>query len=326
MEPVFIVAQYKCGTSWLLGALSAHPAVIGLREIDIVRGAYAVSGASAIPADRDHRLSHFFGMSAWCNRNQFDRDPVESLAAGEHAVPQKINLDRPQGFADLQPDTALDLYRRVRDAGQPQDALDAFVAATAAAATSEMSHLVLKAADQVAVFDLLSAWQPGARKIAITRDGRDAAISAAHYKQLMQDAPWFSGDADYWRLLDNWASRAEMIVDLASRGELEVVRYEDLSADFAGTLGPVLEWLGLDASPEVIEAINARSSFEARTGRKRGSDGTGVIRKGAVGEWLEVLSPEDKRAAWDRVGSQLAALGYVSDAPAAPLPSNLTRL
>jgi hypothetical protein len=320
MEPVFIVAQYKSGTSWLLSALSAHPAVRGLREIDIVRAAYEVEGDVAAPAGLDHRLPHFFGKSAWCNEQALGYDVVAALAAGEHPEPEKAQPGRPQGFADLHRETALDLYATIRDAADPEESLDAFVAATAAGAPDGVTHLVLKAADQIAVLDQLQAWQPDAKKVIITRDGRDAAISASHYKQLMQDAPWFSGNADYWRLLENWASRAVMIADAGRSGDAWVMRYEDLSADFAGTLGPLLSWLGVDADPDRVAAINDRTSFEARTGRKRGSEGTGVIRKGMVGEWVETLSVDDQDRAWELTGDALAGLGYTRSGEAAPLP------
>ena len=327
MRPAFIVAQYKCGTSWLLSALSAHPAVRGLREIDIVRAAWDTrGGGEATPASPEHRLEHFFGTSAWCNRNQFGDDLLAALESGEHPQPDGSSPNRPQGFADLGPNAAVGLYRAVRDAASPSHALDAFVAATSAGAPEGTDMLVLKAADQIAVFGLLQAWQPAAPKMVITRDGRDAAISASHYKQLMQDAPWYSGDADYWRLLENWATRARMIADRARAGEVEVIRYEDLSADFAGTFTPLLEWLGLDSSPALVERIEAKTSFEARTGRERGTEGKGVIRKGMVGEWRETLTDEDKGEAWKRAGEELAALGYTEDGPEDPLPEGLTRL
>ena len=111
-----------------------------------------------------------------------------------------------------------------------------------------------------------------------------------------------------------------MVAALARSGELRVVRYEDLTRDFGGTLKPLLSWLQLDASDSVIEAINAKSSFEATTGRPRGTDGEGPRRKGAVGEWVDALSKEDKAKAWSLAGEQLSALGYTQDGRFMPLP------
>ena len=39
LQPVFIIGQAKCGTTWLLRILSAHPHVIGVAEIDVINAA-----------------------------------------------------------------------------------------------------------------------------------------------------------------------------------------------------------------------------------------------------------------------------------------------
>lgn len=318
MEPVFIVAQYKSGTSWLLSALSAHPDVLGIREVDIIRAAYEFRGRSTTPASTEHRLERLFGRSAWCRT-----DPTPFLARGEHPQPEPLEPDRPQGFDDLEPAAALALYKEVAEGTDPRRMLDMFLEAVST--RSDAGHVVLKAADQIWLIDALNEWQPDAKKIAITRDGRDAAISAEHYKRLMaaENAPWLSGSRDYLTLLENWAGRAEVIAARGRAGEVYVMRYEDLSADFAGEFGRVLRWLGLDASAETVAAIDAKTSFEARTGRRRGTSGTGVIRKGAVREWLDVLDAATRNQAWEVAGPQLAALGYTEDGSPAPLPADV---
>src|SRR3712207_977381 len=138
----------------------------------------------------------------------------------------------------------------------------------------------------------------------------------SHFRKLMHkmNAPFASGlDRNYWQLLEAWAHRADMVAEQARQGELRVIRYEDLTRDFGGTLKPLLAWLQLDASDSVIEAINAKSSFEATTGRSRGTEAEHVFRKGAVGEWVDALSKEDKAKAWSLAGEQLSTFGYTRD-------------
>lgn len=318
MEPVFIVAQYKSGTSWLLRALSAHPDILGIAEIDVIRAAYEGSPPRARLRPVDDRLRMVFSSSAWSRE-----DVIPDLEAGRHPTARKTKDNNPRSFRDLDEVTATIMYRRIKWANHPHQVLDAFHAGVTAG--SAASFVVYKAADQIALLSLLDRWKPEGRKIAITRDGRDAAISAEHYKRLMEqsEAPWYSGSREYSTLLGDWADRADRIIHYARSGELYLMRYEDLTADFEAAFGELLDWLGAENSREIMDAVVAKSSFEASTGRKRGSDGTGVIRKGAVGEWLEALDEETKATAWALAGPKLAALGYTREGPIEPLPDEL---
>ncbi len=316
MRPAFIVAQYKCGTSWLLSALCAHPAVMGLREIDVIRGAYYVKGsAERRPATPEERLDFFFGRTAWCSTNI--RTEIRDRALPQ---PGPRRFDRPQSVSDLDPDVVYWMANAIATSQDPNEALDAFLRGVTDPAPEQATHVVLKGADQVAVFDQLQAWQPDAPKIAITRDGRDASISALHYKKLMEGKPWYAGETDYWKLLQGWSVRADMIRQRAESGELLLVRYEDLTLDFENTLATVLRHLGLDHSPELLTDIRRESSFEKKTGRERGTDGTGVIRKGAIREWVEELDGGQRERAWDIAGKALSAFGYSADGELHDLP------
>jgi hypothetical protein len=233
---------------------------------------------------------------------------------------------RPRTLMDLPSEAVTTLYKRIKEADCPEDAMDAFLEAVCTG-TQGISHVALKAADQTEVFEVLKVWQPKAKKILILRDGRDAALSGLHYTSLMQelDAPYRDSEKDYWALLGAWAHRANMGVDLARRGELRIIRYEDLTYDFVGTLKPLLAWLRLERSESTLEAINAQTSFEAITGRPRGAGAKHLMRKGAVGEWIDALSGKDKTKAWSLAGKQLSALGYARDGAVMPLPPDLRK-
>jgi hypothetical protein len=370
-EPVFICGLYKCGTSWLLAALSAHPDVTGLAEVDIIRAACDVDrssssmfrGRSPALAPVAVRMGRFFGRCAWC---RLPVEAVEQLERGDYRLPEALGgrteqsfgsieprvavsllhylragadtlpLDfegtptrprkpnRRQSFYQLSPSSATELFERIRSAGTVDDALEAMVEVNAAAGGT--SRLVFKGADQVAVFETLQRWRPRARKIAIVRDGRDAAISALHYRALMkaQSAPWYGGESGYGELVSSWANRAGMAVDLARAGRIYLLRYEDLTVDFAGTLRQLLAWMEIDRSDAVIDAIEQASSFEAATGRRRGEEARHLMRKGAIREWVDALDDRAKDDAWQTAGSQLAALGYTRHGELEPLCGDLT--
>lgn len=313
LEPVFIVGQYKCGTSWLLSALSAHPDVIGVGEIDVVRAACDIRDGSPELAPERERLERFFGRTAWCSANT-----VDALEQGLAEPPRRSDLSRPQVFRDLEPRVALELYRQIKSASHPWQATEAFLEAVGAAAQHQ-THLVLKGADQIKLFAVLRSWRPEAKKVVITRDGRDAAISAIHYRKLVENAPWFGGHQSYELLLTGWRSRARWIIEEARQGSLHLLRYEDLTLDFETTFTSLLDWLGLDGAPALVGTINRTTRFEVKTGRPRGSDGTGILRKGAIREWLETLGEEEKAAAWELAGAELTALGYGKDGEIHPL-------
>jgi hypothetical protein len=317
-EPVFIVGQYKCGTSWLLQALSAHPHAVGTSEIDVVRAAYRIERRTATPASPDERLARFF--TSWCPKQDDGKivwrgsEVRARLERGEEIPRQTWSGWTPRTCLQVPPEALRTFYRRAQDARLPEDAMDAFVEAAWAGA-EDATVVVFKGADQIAVFDLLQAWRPDARKIAITRDGRDAAISALQFRELMREAgaPFAGRERGYWDLLRAWADRADMVRARADAGQLRVIRYEDLTRDFTGTLGPLIAWLGLDASAEVLAAIETGTSFQTMTGRPRGTEAREPKRKGAVGDWIEWLTDEEKEQAWTIAGDRLRAFGYTRD-------------
>jgi SAM-dependent methyltransferase len=326
LQPIFIVGQYKCGSTWLLDSLSAHPKVIGIAEIDIVRAACNFGPTGATLAPMKERLYRYFDGSGWCAYYDGHRwnynDVVARLERSEKIPTVPGNRNKTQRFMNLSSEAQARIYYRIKNAERPEEAMDAFLEGVSEG-MEDVSHVVLKACDQIAVFDVLQTWRPDAKKLVITRDGRDAAISGYHFSRLMNeiDAP-FRPDPkrDYWDLLKTWGHRANMIVEHARRGNLRVIRYEDLTRNYAGIFVPLLAWLGLDHSESIIAEINARTSFEATTGRRRGTEAKHVMRKGAIGEWIEVLSSEDKARAWELVGGQLSALGYRENDLPAPAP------
>jgi hypothetical protein len=372
VEPVFICGLYKCGTSWLLSALSAHPEVTGLAEIDIIRAACDVDRSLSSLFRRrldalapvGPRMGRFFGRCAWC---RLPVEAAEGLERGTYRLPEAVGGGGPQSFASIDPRVAISLFHhlrrgtavdldfedagtgpvhpsrqqnfydlpapraaalfeRIRSARSVDEALEAMVEVNAAFGGT--SRLVFKGADQVAVFDGLQAWRPAARKIVIVRDGRDAAISAMHFRALMkaQAAPWYRGDVSVKEVVCSWADRAQTAIDLARAGHVHLLRYEDLTLDFGATLRRLLAWLDLESGGATVEAIEHAASFEALTGRRRGEEARHILRKGAIREWVDALDDGAKDGAWRASGPQLAALGYTRQGEIEPLGEDLTAL
>lgn len=357
-DPVCIVGLYKNGTSWLLSALAAHPQFTGLRELDVLRSVAGRSGRRLLPPRE--RLTNIFGKSSFCGlraeqlaaaASLYELPPEQAIAAlaailgsGRRVTGVRPIRKKPAGFLNFEPARLAEAFTAVRGAGTPAKAMDGFLAALAPALPAGR-QLVLKGADQILCLDALQDWRPRAPKLAIVRDGRDAAVSAFHYREVMRrrHMAWHHGHLSFlkpldltrhwglrglsaarqlvgygpdWRLgrsMQVWADRVRRVLAAAERGELYVLRYEDLLADFPTTFTRLLQHLGADARPETVAAVQAASSFEAQSGRPPGVAGDKVIRKGVAGEWRESLNARDQALAWRVAGAELAAMGYRRD-------------
>ena len=376
LDPVFIVGLYKNGTSWLLSALAAHPQFSALRELDVLRSVGGRSGRRLLP--RRKRLANVFGRSAFCGLKAEQLAPhafrgflpsgeaaaaslyelppatlvatLRNMLAAEHG-PRPLGTDVPRPLVLLNfPSPPLEAAcAALMDAQDVPAAMGGFLTGLAPA-LPEGRRLVLKGADQILCLDALQDYYPRAAKIAIVRDGRDAAVSAFHYRELMRERrmAWHHGHVSYlgpvdllrdaglrgvqalrgaagygpdWRLgrsMQVWADRVRRVLTAAGRGELYVLRYEDLLADFGTTFTALLEWLGADAEPATVAAVAKASSFQAMSGRQAGVDAQDVLRKGMAGEWHSSLNTRDQALAWRVAGGELTALGYSRDGDPKP--------
>jgi hypothetical protein len=361
-DMIHIVGLYKCGTSWLLHMLAAHPQVAALREFDAIRAAYAPNRQLwTLPAAA---LDYAFRRPAsarWMQRREASTARVphavfREMFAGRGLIPV-MGADKQSRAAslpleDLAPllDQLLELggfkvrrsdgplinpnrhsntlgvmnFRRadllalmeaVRDCGDAQQAPKLFFASLCSQ-VQPGARIACKAADQVMQFAALKRASPGSRAIAIIRDGRDAAVSARHFESLMRkrEAPWATARASYSRRLLGWSLRAAKLAEHARRGDVLVLRYEDLRSNFVATCSALLEKLELDSSPEIVDHIHKVTDFSAvADGRQPGESAEHIVRKGSVGEWKDDLSPGAAPIAWKLVGKELQAFGYRPD-------------
>ena len=356
---IHIVGLYKCGTSWLLQMLAAHPQVLAWREFDPVRTAF----------DLDHRPRHLPRLAldylrrqpqqdAWMQRMESsrprspeqrfqdmflgrgwlplmgDRAQQQAAALPTHDVDTLIDellrlgdlglrgdaapplapdaLNRTLGVQSIRRKDLKALMERVHDGAGGDAAVRAFFSMLRAQVAQETT-LVTKAADQVMQLELLRRLSPGSTCLAIVRDGRDAAISAQHYEALMRkrNAPWRVGNRGDRRRALAWSLRAAKLAGHAQRGEVTVLRYEDLRGDFAGTCRLLLQHLKLDCRDEVVEAIHRATDFRvASGGRAPGQSAEHIVRRGQVQEWREALGDREASRAWRWMGAELSAFGY----------------
>ena len=104
---------------------------------------------------------------------------------------------------------------------------------------------------------------------------------------------------------------------VARKGDLLVVRYEEMRRDPLGTMRKVVATLGLTTPDEAIRRVIETNTMERMRGKeasatvvKKKRDDIPIVRKGKPGEWREVLGEGDRAAFVRRAGPMLARLGY----------------
>lgn len=139
---------------------------------------------------------------------------------------------------------------------------------------------------------------PTAVVAATLRDPRDNAISMLAARR---DFGWDWMPEDYRDALDHWAMYYERLV-MAD----QIFRYEDAINHRKAYVQNVYAALRLPYDCALLDEVVRRTDKGANVSDLR----EGMYRKGIVGEWREVLTPEQKAEAVEVLGDTLRTLGY----------------
>ncbi len=317
MNPVFILAAPRSGTTWLVRALNAHPDVYAteLRAfgeyVDVVQDQGAAKPRLRITLDEY--------INALLNSHQWA--PLGS-SRGE-----------------VRDDILCDVYATLQHHALQQSGKTVFVdKLTPYLGTSD------RAIESIArVF-------PEAKVVVLLRDGRDVAVSgimhwltksvvgqALSIEQRLRRAFFlenateppkrFFTDDELGAWARHWSEPIEAMQAHGGRLESLVVRYECMSRDISGELTRICTFLGVDASASAVRECAEASTFEAMSGgRRRGDDAPGQhVRKGIVGDWRRFFTTADAQV-FDRIaGTCLIASGYEPDSQwTARMPERLS--
>lgn len=154
---------------------------------------------------------------------------------------------------------------------------------------------------------------PDTRFINIIRDGRDVVCSLIR-KSHEDGRPWatFEGAHQVW----NGHLRGGCSFGRAQSPDRYLeLRYEDVVQDDAQAAQQILEFLGIEMHPKVVDFCHAQQE-----GRTPLSEPTRDLSKGAVqSTWAELLSPEEQLCSLGLIGEQLVEHGYETHASLAAL-------
>jgi hypothetical protein len=177
---------------------------------------------------------------------------------------------------------------------------------------------------------------PCLRSVYLVRDVREVAVSSFRWS-LRRGA-----DTDFRSFLDQFAagrtdlfgSWAEHVrywldSDAARRGDLHLVRYEDLRSDPITSVRRVVEHLGIHRSDEEITMAvhdNSLTRMRAKEGRapdsevKKYASGEPFVGQGRIGSWRSKLTPDDVALLDRHAHDELVRLGYSGSEPRACAP------
>lgn len=204
------------------------------------------------------------------------------------------------GFVYADRDTLLDALR---------DFCDRIFSDLASRLASGAQRIIERTPDHVRLLDLIGDVYPDARFVHIIRDGRDVVRSL-----LAQS--W--GPDDPAVAAEEWRSAVEAARKAApSLAHYREIRYEALLADPATAVGELFAWLGLDASPAVVDAALLESGTLYNVDPSAPTIGSGKWRTGLGAEPLGVVL----RVA----GDALTNLGYLGGEPPKPEPARRPR-
>ena len=299
--PIFVVGAPRSGTTLTARILGGHSRIFMPAETHFFDDIYARRRILGTPGTEDAnraiaaRLStlygrqHEGGYQKRMARLLEDREALERLVASCRGFDQVLSR-----FMELQ---------------------------MASSGKSRWGNHVPR--DIFNVGDILSLF-PEAKIVVCLRDLRDFLLSYSNMKDVVRAKHVRRHRRLYHPVVTTllWkatAQRAVTLSRLVPKGNLLLLRYEDLVGDPEATARKLCHFLGETYEPGMLEVQNNNSSDPATRGAASGIFGS------SVGRWPQALPPEHAYLAQKIGGSLLETFGY-RVVPVAVSPIRLARL
>lgn len=262
IQVVFVVGPPKCGTTWVQSTFSAHPNAISKGE-----GRF---GTQLLP-----RLLQ----------------AVDAFNDAQHALARESGRDAAPDFLLLSPADRMMLVRQAIDR-----MLVRYITQTKRPAEQPIAAVIDKTPDHARHMRALSQIYPWAKFILVTRDPRDAAVSAWHHRELLGTNTHRTIDElavafaqDVWGPMMRLARDAGAALGPTRFTE---ITYEQYKEDPRREVRRLLGFIGLTCGDAEVDACVHAGDFTRQTkGRAPGVEAKSFHRKGVVGDWRIHLSP-----------------------------------
>ena len=186
----------------------------------------------------------------------------------------------------------------------------------------DLPLLVIKEVNGSHAADLVMSLFPRSKMIFMLRDGRDivdslldansqggwltrTGLGKGGFETDEERLEWVRETCRTWVARINVCEQAYERHDPALRRR---IRYEDLLADPQGSLAELSQWVGLPHDEPRIREIVARHSFDEVPEKRKGPGRR--WRAASPGRWRESLTPAEREAVDEIMGTRLAELGY----------------
>jgi len=304
----FIVGHRKSGSTWLLNLLSLHPEVRGVMETAAFEIAWEQADVLA-------RTAKLFSHTPWskggglaATASQRMTHLVAPLLKHRKPALSLPRVDRPSELPDLALWDQVRLKRQLAGLADPVEYSRRFYLFLRDR-LEPGRYLLEKSPSNVHQVAHIRAVFPRAKLLVIYRDGRDVVVSDRFFTVEHLGKPFSFADA-----VERWRRDMEAHLRYAETERLYACSYEALLQDGPPVVARLLDHLGLDHDPALVESMVERASFRFYAGRERGQeDRKRFYRKGIAGDWKNHFSADDRRIFKDVAGDMLVTLGYEKD-------------
>lgn len=298
---LFVVGQYKSGSTWLVNLLSAHPSIRGLSETNVIR--YAVQ------KDRETGTADLYTKTAWSEggmpnlfRHRMAKwfGPILQPGKTRRAV-----SERPNTLLDLSVWDQMTLKRTLLQADSKEAFCREFFRFLYQRVQPER-YLVEKTPNNIHFVPFIRSVFPKAKLISIYRDGRDVAVSEKFHKNRLGKDTWTMEASAL-----AWSEAIDAQFEYKDKYDIFTLSYEELLQNGTILVGKILEFLGIPTDTETNENMLGVASIKSMTGRKEGQENkNSFYRKGVSGDWRNHFEEADKDAFKSVTGDRLMRLGY----------------
>jgi len=297
---LFVVGQYKSGSTWLVNLLSAHPWIRGLSETNVIR--YAVE------KDRETRTTDLYTNTAWCEGGMLNLRPRMVKWFGPILQPWKKKravIERPNTLLDLSIRDQLVLKRTLLRAESKEDFCREFFRFLYQRVQPK-GYLAEKTPNNIHFVPFIRSVFPKAKLILIYRDGRDVVVSEKFHKNREGKKTWTMEAS-----ARTWSDAIDAQLEYADTYDIFVLSYEELLTNGSILVGKILEFLAIPTDIETNETMLGLSSIKSLTGRNEGKENqNSFYRKGVSGDWRNHFTESDKAVFKSVTGDRLMRLGY----------------